>query len=416
MKIPPFKELNPPDNLGYWTNKKTGEKYGGQYISPLLIPNLKKVEAGFKKAMKNKKFLAGLEEQLVNHIGIITPILRSLELEDIAGGEKKIGKIFLKRTDLHHDSSHKPVSAFSSVYFAKHILKAKKIITETGASMNARAVASACAKLGLECEVHIGAVDAEKVSLNKDITELYGAKIVECHDSTKTLLPAMAAALRSWQSDPTAMYVVGSVCGPHPYPLMVRTFASIIGRIAKKQMKDLTGKLPSNVFAVCGGGSNLNAISYPYYKDKQVNIFGIESAGKGISSGQHAATLTSNAPIGILLGARSNVLMNNDGQIDESHTEASGLDFSGVGPEICYMHSINRIQFRATSDKEAQETFLMMCRKTGILPAIEACYVIHAALKEIKKRKNPKENHLIHLCGSGESNVARMLKYKREHE
>ena len=416
MKIPPFKELNPPDKLGYWTNLKTGEKYGGQYISPLLIPNLKKVEAGFKKAMKNKRFLSGLEEQLVNHIGIVTPILRSRELENLAGGEKKIGKIFLKRTDLHHDSSHKPVSAFSSVYFAKHILKAKKIITETGASMNARAVASACAKLNLECEVHIGAVDAEKVSLNKDITELYGAKIIECHDSTKTLLPAMAAALRSWQSDPSAMYVVGSCCGPHPYPLMVRTFASIIGRIAKKQMQELTGKLPSTVFAVCGGGSNLSAISYPYYNEKTVDIFGIESAGKGISSGAHAATITGKAPIGILLGARSNVLMNKDGQINESHTEASGLDFSGTGPEICYMASTGKIKFQATTDKEAQETFLMMCRKTGILPAIEACYVIHAALKEIKRRKNSKENHLIHLCGSGESNVGRMLKYKRNNE
>ena len=416
MKIPPFKELNPPDKLGYWTNLKTGEKYGGQYISPLLIPNLKKVEAGFKKAMKNKRFLSGLEEQLVNHIGIVTPILRSRELENLAGGEKKIGKIFLKRTDLHHDSSHKPVSAFSSVYFAKHILKAKKIITETGASMNARAVASACAKLNLECEVHIGAVDAEKVSLNKDITELYGAKIIECHDSTKTLLPAMAAALRSWQSDPSAMYVVGSCCGPHPYPLMVRTFASIIGRISKKQMQELTGKLPSTVFAVCGGGSNLSAISYPYYNEKTVDIFGIESAGKGISSGAHAATITGKAPIGILLGARSNVLMNKDGQINESHTEASGLDFSGTGPEICYMASTGKIKFQATTDKEAQETFLMMCRKTGILPAIEACYVIHAALKEIKRRKNSKENHLIHLCGSGESNVGRMLKYKRNNE
>ena len=416
MKIPPFKEHNPPDNLGYWTNKKTGEKYGGQYISPLLIPNLKKVETGFKKAMKNKKFLADLEEQLTNHIGIVTPILRSKELEEIAGGEKKVGKIFLKRTDLHHDSSHKPVSAFSSVFFAKHILKAKKIITETGASMNARAVASACAKLNLSCEVHIGALDAEKVSLNKDITELYGADIKVCHDSTKSLLPAMAAALRSWQSDPTAMYVVGSVCGPHPYPLMVRTFASIIGRIAKKQMKDLIGKSPSTVFAVCGGGSNLSAISYPFYNEKSVDIFGIESAGKGIASGAHAATITSKAPIGILLGARSNVLMDADGQVDPSETEASGLDFSGTGPEICYMASTGRIKFRATTDKEAQETFLMMCKKTGILPAIEACYVIHAALKEIKKRKNPKENHLIHLCGSGESNVARMLKYKKDNE
>ena len=157
------------------------------------------------------------------------------------------------------------------MYFVKHILKAKKIITETGASMNARAVASACAKLGLECEVHIGAVDSEKVSLNKDYLNYMEQKIIECHDSTKTLLPAMAAALRS-KNDPTAMYVVGSVCGPHPYPLMVRTFASIVGRITKIQMKNLTGRLPSTVFAVCGGGSNLNMISYPYYREKSVLI------------------------------------------------------------------------------------------------------------------------------------------------
>lgn len=170
------------------------------------------------------------------------------------------------------------------------------------------------------------------------------------------------------------------------------------------------------MFAVCGGGSNLSAISYPYYKEKNVNIFGIESAGKGIASGAHAATITGRAPIGILLGARSNVLMNEDGQINESHTEASVLDFSGTGPEICYMASTGKISFRATTDKQAQETFLMMCRKTGILPAIEACYVIHAAIKEIKRRKNPRENHLIHLCGSGESNVGRMLKYKRDNE
>ena len=152
------------------------------------------------------------------------------------------------------------------------------------------------------------------------------------------------------------------------------------------------------------------------YKRQNVNIFGIESAGKGISSGAHAATITGKAPIGILLGARSNVLMDEDGQINESHTEASGLDFSGTGPEICYMASTGKINFRATTDKQAQETFLMMCRKTGILPAIEACYVIHAAIKEIKRRKNPRENHLIHLCGSGESNVGRLLKYIREYE
>ena len=414
MKITPFKEINPPNKNGYWVNKKNGQVYGGAYISPLLIPNLERVEKGFKKALKDKKFIKGLEEQLLNYIGVNTPILFSEELTDLAGGKNKIGKIFLKRTDLHHDSSHKPVNAFSSCYFAKHILKVKRIITETGASMNARAVAAACAKLGLECEVHIGAVDEEKVNLNRNITELYGAKIVVVHDSTKTLLPAMASALRSWQSSPDSMYVVGSVAGPHPYPQMVRTWASIIGRIAKKQFKQITGGVPSTLFAVCGGGSNLMSMAYPLLKER-TKIFAVESGGDGIKTGRHGATILGGGKMGILLGMKSKVVMHSS-QIAESITEASGLDFASCGPEVAYLHDIGRIKFLSSTDLEAKKTFLMCSKKLGILPAIEACYVIHSALKEIKKRKNPRENHLIHLCGSGESNVTRMLKFKRENE
>jgi len=413
MKIPPFKEITPPKN-GYWINPKTKETYGGQYISPLLIPNLQKVEKCFEKAIKDKKFMRELEEKLLTFIGVNTPLLRSKELEEIAGGQKKVGKIYLKRTDLHHDSSHKPVNSFSSCYMAKHIFKAKKIICETGASMHSRSVAAACAMLEMDCEVHIGAVDAEKVSLNKDISELYGAKIVVVHESTKSLLPAMASALRSWQSNPDAMYVVGSVAGPSPYPRMVRTWASVIGRIAKQQFKQITGKVPSTLFCVCGGGSNLMSMAYPLLKDK-TEIFAVESAGEGIPTGRHGATILGGSKMGILLGFKSKVVMKS-AQIAESLTEASGLDFAAVGPEVAYLHDIRRIKFRSTTDMEAKKTFLMCCEKLGIVPAIEACYVINAALKEIKKRKNPRENHLIHLCGSGESNVNRMIKFKRENE
>ena len=414
MKIPPFKEINPPNKNGYWINPKTKETYGGQYISPLLIPNLQKVERCFEKALKDKKFMKGLEEKLLTFIGVNTPILRSTELENLAGGHKKVGKIYLKRTDLHHDSSHKPVNSFSSCYMAKHIFKAKKIICETGASMHSRSVAAACSLLKMDCEVHIGAADSEKVSLNKDISELYGAKIVVVHESTKSLLPAMASALRSWQSNPDAMYVVGSVAGPSPYPRMVRTWASVIGRIAKQQFKQISGKVPSTLFCVCGGGSNLMSMAYPLLKDK-TEIFAVESAGEGIPSGRHGATILGGGKMGILLGFKSKVVMHS-AQIAESLTEASGLDFAAVGPEVAYLHDLGRIKFRSTTDLEAKKTFLMCCEKLGIVPAIEACYVINAALKEIKKRKNPRENHLIHLCGSGESNVTRMIKFKRENE
>ena len=330
MKIPPFKEINPPNKNGYWINPKTKEAYGGQYISPLLIPNLQKVEKCFEKALKDKKFMKGLEEKLLTFIGVNTPILRSKELEELAGGQKKVGKIYLKRTDLHHDSSHKPVNSFSSCYMAKHIFKAKKIICETGASMHSRSVAAACSLLKMDCEVHIGAVDAEKVSLNKDISELYGAKIVVVHDSTKSLLPAMASALRSWQNNPDAMYVVGSVAGPAPYPRMVRTWASVIGRIAKQQFRQLTGKVPSTLFCVCGGGSNLMSMAYPLLKDK-TEIFAVESGGEGIPTGRHGATILGGGKMGILLGFKSKVVMHS-AQIAESLTEASGLDFAAVGP------------------------------------------------------------------------------------
>jgi len=208
---------------------------------------------------------------------------------------------------------------------------------------------------------------------------------------------------------------VGSAAGPHPYPLMVRTFASVIGRIAKKQFIEKVGKVPDTLWSVCGGGSNMLGISYTFLNEI-TEIFAIESAGKGIKTGQHAATITSNSPTAILLGARASAIMNEDGQISESTTEASGLDFSGVGPEVTYLAKTGRIQFRATTDLDAQNTFQMMTRKVGILPAIEPCFMIHAALEEIKKRKNPSQNHLLHLCGSGESNATRQLQFKKDNE
>jgi tryptophan synthase beta chain len=411
MKIEPFKEINPPDQFGYWTNKKTKERFGGQYISPLLVPNLKRVEKGFFKAIKNKKFVKELNEELDTFIGVNTPILFSPELTRIAGGEKKVGRIYLKRTDLHTSHSHKPISAYSCCKLAKY-LGFKKILTETGAFQNGRAVASACAALGLDLDIYVGLNDSRKLAINKDISALHGANIIEVHDSTKSLLPAMAAALRAFQSEPDSMYVVGSCAGPAPYPLMVRTFASVIGRITKKQFKNLVGKDPSTLFAVCGGGSNFSAIAYPYYKSKKPDLYAVESAGDGIKTGRHGATIVGGGKMGILLGMQSKVLLDGE-NIAETYTAASGLDFSSIGPEVAYMHSIGKVKFLSATDLEAKKTFMMMARKHGLICAIEACYVIHAAIKEIKKRKNPKENHLIHLCGSGEPNVSQMMEFMK---
>ena len=260
-----------------------------------------------------------------------------------------------------------------------------------------------------------GANDAKKLAINKDISALHGANIIEVHDSTKSLLPAMAAALRAFQSEPDSMYVVGSVAGPKPYPLMVRTFASVIGRITKKQFKNLVGKDPSAIYAVCGGGSNMLSQAYPYLNTKNTKLYAVESAGKGLKTGKHGATIGGGGKMGILLGMQSKVLLDGE-NIAESYTQASGLDFSSIGPEVAYLHSIGRIKFLTATDIEAKKTFMMMARKVGLICAIEACYVIHAAIKEIRKIGKPRQNHLIHLCGSGEPNVAQMMEFMEKNK
>ena len=235
MKIEPFKEINPPNEKGYWIDKKSGESFGGAYCSPVLEKNLKKLEAGFKRAMSDNSFLESLEQDNRFYLGLPTPVQYSKELTEVAGGEGKVGKIFLKRTDLTSGGSHKPINALASVKLAKY-LGYKRIYTETGAAQNSRGVAAGCAKENMECIVFIGEKDFQRVNLNATVTSLFGAKIIRVTDGNATLLPAMAAALRAWSGDPESLYVVGSVCGPHPYPLMVRTFQSVVGRSAKQQM------------------------------------------------------------------------------------------------------------------------------------------------------------------------------------
>ena len=414
MKIEPFKEINPPNEKGYWIDKKSGETFGGAYCSPVLEKNLKKLEAGFKRAMSDNSFLESLEQDNRFYLGLPTPVQYSKELTEVAGGEGKVGKIFLKRTDLTSGGSHKPINALASVKLAKY-LGYKRIYTETGAAQNSRAVAAACAKENMECTVFIGEKDFQRVNLNATVTSLFGAKIIRVTDGNATLLPAMAAALRAWSGDPESLYVVGSVCGPHPYPLMVRTFQSVVGRSAKQQMIEMTGRPADVAWAVVGGGSNCLALHYAHIPEK-TELYGVESAGDGIETGKHAATISSGkSKVAIMLGARANALVDKNYQILESHSVAAGLDFSGTGPEISYLHKIGRLKFaEPVTDNDAIDMYHLICEKTGTLPAIEFCFCASAAIKEIRKRKNPKENHLLHYCGRGESNAVEMLKQKND--
>jgi len=414
MKIESFKEINSPNEQGYWINKKTNQSFGGQYASPVLLENLKKLEVGFKKAMSDKSFMASLDHDNASYLGLPTPVQFSPELTALAGNKGEVGKIYLKRTDLTSGGSHKPVNALGSVKLAKY-LGYKRIYTETGAAQNSRAVAAACAKEGLECIVYIGEKDFKRVNLNATVTSLFGAKIIRVTDGNATLLPAMAAALRAWSGDPESLYVVGSVCGPHPYPLIVRTFQSVIGRAAKQQMIELTGRVADTAWAVVGGGSNCLALHYPHIPEK-TELWGVESAGHGIETGKHAATISSGkSKVAIMLGQKANALVDENFQVLESHSAAAGLDFSGTGPEISYLHSIGRLKFAPpVTDKEAIEMYHKISTTTGILPALEFCFCAFAAIKEIRKRKNPNENHLLHFCGRGESNAVDMLKLKND--
>ena len=417
MKIPPFKEINPPNDKGYWINKKTNQSFGGQYASPVLLENLKKLEVGFKKAMSDKSFIDDLEHDNAYYLGLPTPVQYSKELTELAGGEGKVGKIYLKRTDLTSGGSHKPVNALGSVKLAKY-LGYKRIYTETGAAQNSRAVAAACAKENMDLVVFIGEKDYQRVNLNATVTELFfnsNSKIIRVTDGNATLLPAMAAALRAWSGDPESLYVVGSVCGPHPYPLIVRTFQSVIGRAAKQQMIELTGRPADACWAVVGGGSNCMALMYDHIPEK-CQLYGVESSGSGIASGKHAATISSGkSKVAIMLGQKANTLVDENFQVLESHSAAAGLDFSGTGPEISYLHSIGRLKFAPpVTDKDAIEMYHIISTTTGVLPALEFCYCCSAAVKEIRKRQNPNENHLLHFCGRGESNAVEMLKNKNE--
>ncbi|CCH58686.1 hypothetical protein TBLA_0A08970 [Henningerozyma blattae CBS 6284] len=374
-------------------------EFGGQYVPEALHACLRELEQGFEEASADPKFWEDFKS-LYSYIGRPSSLHRAERLTEYCGG----AQIWLKREDLNHTGSHKINNALAQVLLAKRLGKTK-IIAETGAGQHGVATATACAKFGLECTVYMGAEDVRRQALNVFRMRILGAKVIAVTNGTKTLRDATSEAFRSWVTNlQTTYYVVGSAIGPHPYPTLVRTFQSVIGKETKEQFAALTnGKLPDAIVACVGGGSNSTGMFSPFEHDTTVKLLGVEAGGDGIETEFHSATLTVGRP-GVFHGVKTYVLQDSDGQVHDTHSVSAGLDYPGVGPELAFWKSTGRAQFIAATDAQALEGFKLLSQLEGIIPALESSHAVYGGC-ELAKTMKPEENLIINISGRGDKDV-----------
>ena len=390
---------NLPDINGHF------DQYGGMFVSETLIYPLKELLKAYKKIAKSSNFKELLDSELSSYVGRPTPIYYAERIS------KELGKshIYLKREDLNHTGAHKINNAMGQVLLAKQMGKTR-IIAETGAGQHGVATATACAKYNLQCIVYMGEEDIQRQKINVYRMKLLGAEVVPVSSGSKTLKDALNEALRDWVSNvDNTHYVIGSVAGPHPYPMIVRDFQSVIGYESKKQMKTLYNKEADILVACVGGGSNAIGLFHPYLNDK-VTIFGVEAGGYGLSTGMHAAPLNKGKP-GVLHGNRTYIMEDEDGQIQTTHSISAGLDYPGVGPEHSWLKDNKRVKYVSVTDKEALKAFYYLTEKEGIIPALETAHALAYAFKIAKKEKN--KNILINLSGRGDKDIDTIAKISR---
>ena len=390
---------NLPDINGHF------DQYGGMFVSETLIYPLKELLKAYKKIAKSSNFKELLDRELSSYVGRPTPIYYAERIS------KELGKshIYLKREDLNHTGAHKINNAMGQVLLAKQMGKTR-IIAETGAGQHGVATATACAKYNLQCIVYMGEEDIQRQKINVYRMKLLGAEVVPVSSGSKTLKDALNEALRDWVSNvDNTHYVIGSVAGPHPYPMIVRDFQSVIGYESKKQMKTLYNKEADILVACVGGGSNAIGLFHPYLNDK-VKIFGVEAGGYGLSTGMHAAPLNKGKP-GVLHGNRTYIMEDIDGQIQTTHSISAGLDYPGVGPEHSWLKDNKRVKYVSVTDKEALKAFYYLTEKEGIIPALETAHALAYAFKIAKKEKN--KNILINLSGRGDKDIDTIAKMSR---
>ncbi len=386
-------------------------QFGGRFVPEALIAALDQLDEAYKFALKDPEFKKELSELHKNYTHRPSIITEAPRFAKHAGGVR----IFLKREDLNHTGSHKINNVLGQALLAKRMGK-KRLIAETGAGQHGVATATAAALFEMQCVVYMGEEDTKRQALNVARMKMLGAQVVPVKSGSRTLKDAINEALRDWVTNvENTHYLLGTVAGPHPFPMMVRDFHRIIGDEAKAQMLEMNHKLPDAILACVGGGSNAMGIFYPFIQDLSVKLIGCEAAGDGIETGKHAATITGGSP-GVLHGMRTYVLQDENGQTMESHSISAGLDYPGVGPEHAYLYESKRAQYLAITDKDAMDAFLLLTRTEGILPAIETAHALAGAIKVGKElaqeSSNPSDIHLlINLSGRGDKDVETASRY-----
>ena len=392
-----------PDDHGHFG------MFGGRYVAETLMPLILELDQAYADAKADPAFRAEMDGHLKHYVGRPSALYHAERLSEHLGG----ARIYLKREELNHTGSHKVNNVLGQIMLAQRMGK-KRIIAETGAGQHGVATATLCARFGLECIVYMGAVDVARQEPNVFRMQMLGAKVVAVQSGTRTLKDAMNEALRDWVTNvDSTYYCIGTVAGPHPYPMMVRDFQSIIGREVREQMLAMEGRLPDSLVACIGGGSNAMGLFHPFLDDPAVEIFGVEAAGHGLDK-LHAASLTGGRP-GVLHGNRTYLLMNDDGQIQDAHSISAGLDYPGIGPEHSWLHETGRATYLSATDQEALDAFQLLTRLEGIIPALETAHAIAKVAELAPKRRN---EHLmvVNLSGRGDKDipqVAEILKGKQ---
>ena len=384
-------------------------RYGGKYIPETLIPAINELEDAYVKIRNNPKFRRELNYYLQNYAGRPTPLYFAANLTDYVGG----AKIYLKREDLLHGGAHKTNNCLGQCLLAKKMGK-KRIIAETGAGQHGVGTAMAAAVLGLKAEIYMGSIDIERQKLNLFRMELLGAKVHPVNSGTKTLKDAINEALRDWITNvKDTYYLIGSVVGPHPYPMIVRDFQSVIGEEIKSQLKNISTKSPDALVCCVGGGSNAMGTFFPFLDDDTVSLYGVEAGGLGIRTGKHSATLKVGSE-GILHGMRTYLLQDEYGQINDTHSISAGLDYPGVGPQHVHLKNIERAEYVTCNDNAALDAFFKLSRLEGIIPALESCHAVSYAMKLAKKMRTD-QNIIVTLSGRGDKDMDQVIKFRKKY-
>jgi tryptophan synthase beta chain len=401
MNVPPQPNSfrTGPDDRGHFGI------YGGRFVAETLMPLILDLEKAYAEAKADPAFKREMDGHLTHYVGRPSPLYLADRLTAHLGG----AKIYFKREDLNHTGAHKVNNVLGQIMLAKRMGK-PRIIAETGAGMHGVATATMCAKFGLECIVYMGSVDVARQQPNVLRMKALGAKVVPVESGSKTLKDAMNEALRDWVTNvANTFYCIGTVAGPHPYPMMVRDFQCVIGNETREQILALEGRLPNSLIACIGGGSNAMGLFHPFLDDKDIEIYGVEAAGHGLDTAMHAASVAGGKP-GVLHGNRTYLLMDADGQINEAHSISAGLDYPGIGPEHAWLNDMGRVTFLSATDAEALAAFQLCCKLEGIIPALEPAHAL-ARVSEIAPKKSKDHLMVVNLSGRGDKDLASVAEH-----